>query len=287
MMSNTYQHQIVMPQQSIIYYSDEILNKYIEAFEINIRNLALDFSQVTFIDPFAITFVSGMIHLFHKHKRTVFYKPPINLKVKKYLSQIGFDSHFQLGKQIKGTTSIELMQLTSLNYTYIENLINLIDTNMNLSRGVKDSLKMSIQELLTNVFDHSQSKIGCFACAQYYPNKQLIRLCITDFGVGILATLKNKYNLNTHLDAIALSVEEGITCRKNSAGFGLSLIKKFIEINSGNLSILSGNGKINFSKDRINKNEFKKSFKGTIVNLEINADKDSFYSFTDEEEDIF
>jgi len=95
-----------------------------------------------------------------------------------------------MNKQIR-ETSIELRQLKALNPVYTEDLVNLIDHNMNLSRGVLDSIRLSLQELLTNVFDHSQSDIGCFVCAQVTPRSQLIRLSVTDLGICILKSLRN------------------------------------------------------------------------------------------------
>ncbi len=158
---------------------------------------------------------------------------------------------------------------------------------MRLSQGVKDSLKMSIQEILTNVFDHSKSATGCFICAQYYPAKMTIRLCITDFGVGILSNLRKKYGISTDIEAIKLSVKEGVTSRPQSAGFGLTNIRNFIKVNEGTLTIISGKGKVNFYSNKVESYNTTKGFEGTIVNLKINANKESFYFLTEEEEYLF
>ena len=47
----------------------------------------------------------------------------------------------------------------------------------------------------------------CFVCAQYYPAKMTIRFCIADFGIGILSTLREKYDIIHDIEAIKLAVK--------------------------------------------------------------------------------
>lgn len=280
--------EIVFPKLSTIAYADEITKNCADAQKSK-EPLTFIFEKTTFIDPFAITIIAGTIQYSLQIKeRKITYTPPKDKKLKNYLSQIGFSTFFHLNsKDIHKDTSVELVQLEVLKPFYIEKIIILIDSKMNLSKDMKNSLKMSLQEILTNVFDHSKSANGCFACAQYYPNKKLIRLCITDFGVGILTNLKSKYKVKTDIEAIEKSVEEGVTSRSQSAGFGLAHIRNFLKVNEGILTIISGRGKIEFYSSRIERYNITKGFNGTIVNLEINANKESLYFLTDEEKYIF
>lgn len=280
--------EIIFPKLSTIAYADKIIKSYVDAQKSK-GSLTFNFEKTTWMDPFAITAISGTIQCcLQAKKREITYVPSEDKKLRNYLSQIGFNTFFHLnGKDIHKDTSVELVQLTALNPLYIENLIILIDSKMRLSQGVKDSLKMSLQEILTNVFDHSKSEDGCFVCAQYYPAKTTIRLCITDFGVGILSNLGKKYGISNDIEAIKLSVKEGVTSRPQSAGFGLTNIRNFLKVNEGTLTIISGKGKVNFYSNKIESYNMSKGFEGTIVNLKINADKESFYFLTDKEEYIF
>lgn len=279
---------IIFPKLSTIAHADRTIKSCVDA-QRSTKPLSFIFEKTTFIDPFAITVIAGTIQCcLQTKKREITYVPPEYKKLKDYLSQIGFNRFFHLNSaDIHRDTSIELARLTALNPLYIENLIILIDSKMRLSQGVKDSLKMSLQEILTNVFDHSKSENGCFVCAQYYPVKKVIRLCVTDFGIGILANLKKKYRMSTDIEAIKKSVEEGVTSRPQSAGFGLTNIRNFLKVNEGTLTIISGRGKINFYSNKVESYNMTKGFEGTIVNLKINANKESFYFLTGEEEYIF
>lgn len=236
--------EIVFPKLSTIAYADTIIKSCVDAQKSK-GALTFNFKKTTWMDPFAITLITGTIQCCLQIKqKKITYVPPEDKKIKDYLSQIGFNTFFHLNsKDIHKDTTVELKQLTVLKPLYIESLIILIDSRMSLSQGVKDSLYMSMQEILTNVFDHSKSDNGCFVCAQYYPAKRIIRFCITDFGVGILSNLKEKYGVTTAIDAIQLSVKEGVTSRPQSAGFGLSHIRNFLKVNEGTLTIISGKGK--------------------------------------------
>ena len=280
--------QIIFPKLSTIAYADKIIQNCVDAQKRK-RQLTFNFANTTWMDPFAITVIAGAIQCCLQTKKAeITYIPPEDKKLKDYLSQIGFNAFFHLsGNDIHRDTTVEIKQLRALEPFYIDNLIVLIDSRMRLSQAVKDSLKMSIQEILTNVFDHSKSDSGCFICAQYYPAKRTIRLCITDFGVGILSTLRKKYRITSDIDAIKLSVQEGITSRPQSAGFGLTNIRNFLKVNEGTLTIISGKEKVNFYSNKCERYNMTKGFEGTIVNLKINADKESFYFLTSEEEYLF
>lgn len=213
--------------------------------------------------------------------------------MQEWLSGIGFLDFFQMDRIGARTreTSIALRQLEALNPIYIDNLVTLIEHNMHLSRGVRDSIRLSVQELLTNAFDHSRSDIGCFVCAQFTPKPRLIRLSVTDFGIGILRALrsvKEYSNLRSSHEAITLAVEEGVSSRKGRvAGIGLSHIRRFARVNQGTMTVISGDGKVNFYSKSIDPRPMPSEFKGTAIELKINADKEGFYFLTGERESLF
>ena len=90
-----------------------------------------------------------------------------------------------------------------------------------------------------------------------------------------------------------LAVQEWVTSRIGKpAGYGLSHINRFIEVNEGKMHILSGEGKVLWDYTGIRKLKGKKQtmhypFKGTIINLEINADEEGLYFLEEERDYIF
>ena len=77
-----------------------------------------------------------------------------------------------------------------MDYLLIEQILEVFSVSIRMTEGVKNSLALSLNELMTNAFDHSESERGCYVCAQSYPQKKTIRLCITDFGIGIRKSLQ-------------------------------------------------------------------------------------------------
>jgi anti-anti-sigma regulatory factor len=255
--------------------------------------ITFDLTSTEFITPFGVTVIAGTITKCLRSGKEIIYRPPRRAEVQEWLSSIGFLDFFQMdriGAQRRGT-GIELRQLRALDPIYIDNLVALIDHHMNLSGGVRDSIRLSVQELLTNAFDHSKSDIGCFVCAQFTPRRQLMRLSVTDFGIGILRALrsvKEYSNLRNSHEAITRAVEEGVSSRKGRvAGIGLSHIRRFARVNQGTMTVISGNGKVNFYSKSIEPRPMPSEFKGTAIELKINADKEGFYFLTGERESLF
>jgi hypothetical protein len=62
-----------------------------------------------------------------------------------------------------------------------------------------NSLSYSLRELIRNVFEHSGSDRMLY-CAQYWPAKQKVEVCILDRGVGIRQSLKLQHASKGHRD---------------------------------------------------------------------------------------
>ena len=252
-----------------------------------------DLEDVKFITPIGVTCLAGYIRKCQQLGKSVHYRRPENLDPRQYLSAIGFHSYFRLNDKHEESriTRTDLKQIYYIDIGYIEGLLEVLNHHMNLSPRMNYSIDFSLKELMTNVNDHSETPIGCFICSQYTPFSGLIRICITDFGIGIRQALRKspKYRkLRTSADAIKLAVEEGVSSRERRAqGLGLTLIRNFLRVNGGTLSITSENTKVNFYHNKTEVKPMKVPFNGTIVKLRINSDKDSLYFLKEEEDMLF
>ena len=77
--------------------------------------------------------------------------------------------------------------------------MEIIGEHVNLSGDLKGSLRMSLQELMTNVVDHSGTQ-NYYVCAWTYPRKKQLRLCIADLGIGIFINEYGNYELTANKD---------------------------------------------------------------------------------------
>ncbi|MDR3626496.1 MAG: hypothetical protein P4L45_06670 [Ignavibacteriaceae bacterium] len=264
------------------------------------KDILFDFSACSFSEPFAITLLVGAMLFSIKRGKVVTYLRSSNKKLEDYLNRIGFYAWGHgTGKEMKSTVKqVELRHLKGVEPLYTDNIITVLQHYLTLSQGVRGSLHLSLNELMTNTFDHSQTQMGCFVCAQAYKSRGTINICLTDFGRGILKSLStsDEYrHLKNSIDAIELSIQEGVSSRKNRlAGLGLTHIHRFLKINEGQIHIISGDGWVHWDYTngairQVRKKKLDTEFEGTIVNIIAKADGEGIYFLGSEnpEEDIF
>ena len=284
-------------------HSDELCRLYRKAFQAKEGTVIFDLSQTENIYPFGIILVTCTIQECLVRNKKCIYYPPSLKATKRFLASIGFNDFFAIPKEegLESEQNVQLMhknlqlrRRSKLDPVLINHLVEVFKHNLNLSLGIRGSLKLSLNETMTNAIDHSESESGYYICAQSYPNEKLLIVCIADRGIGILRSLKQvpQYSrLRSDCNAIVKSVEEGVTSREHAAGLGLNHILKFVRVNEGKVYIVSGEGKVlwDYSEGRehVKKSKNKQSFQGTIINIVINIDKEGRYFLIDEESPIF
>jgi hypothetical protein len=139
----------------------------------------------------------------------------------------------------------------------------------------------SIFEIFNNAVIHSESDLGIFACGQYFPRKKRLDFSIADLGIGIQCNLENHLGLKLPADqAIAWAMQGRNTTKTGTipGGLGLKLLREFIRLNQGRIQIVSNDGYWEQLPDGSTTTRlFRRSFPGTVVNIEINtADLSSY-----------
>lgn len=287
---------LTYPKRQSIALSRTLFRLYNRAIETNEKEVCLDLTKSESLTPFGVIMLTSTITACFSEGKKCRYLAPKSSKLQKFLRETGFNNFFNLeGKvgerDLIKTSRVQLRRCQGLDYQIIDRLIELFNYHLNLSDGVSGSLRMSLQEIITNVIDHSGVN-DYFVCAYSYPKKKLIRLCVADLGKGIFETLKGSPNykhLRNDYEAIRLATQEGVSSRKERAGLGLAHIKNFIKINEGQMCIISKEGKVfwKYDHNKIMNQKIEMPFNGTIVKLIINIDKSGYYFLTSESEYIF
>jgi len=264
---------IRFPKLLTIGWSHVLFKRCAEALAYH-GGVTLDFGDVEWAAPFGLTVVSVTLAKCLQQKKRVYYSPPTNAAFKDYLERIGFKYHFLSGQAVAHRkTSVELKQLRGLDPGCATAIVELISHDFPLSGDVKFGLKTHINELMTNGFDHSESTVGCYVCAQWYPTQKNLRISFADGGIGIFQSLKRSRlfpNINTDVEAIKLAVKPGITTREERrGGFGLDYIRRYVRNNNGTLTIISGEGKVNFYTNKVENKLEEIGFHGTVVDIKI------------------
>jgi len=152
--------------------------------------------------------------------------------------------------------------------------------NNHYEDGESNDFGTVISELLDNCYRHAQKSEGLFglACVQAWQRGNKGQLCIADTGIGI----RNALSLNTDYsgrlkreNACEMAVEYGVSGKlgKGHSGYGLALTKGVIELNRGNMLLISGNECFQSKAGVSSAFALKSSWNGTLIILEWNLDQ--------------
>lgn len=272
-----------------------LLSDFSESLAISSDKIIFDCERVQFIQPFCINLLSAMMLTHIKKGNTVFIKIPRNPAVSKYLEDLGFFEEFIINQEevscTPRSTSVALKRLESVDGTYLENITNWLHLNANIPLQVaQDLVSISLLEAINNVFDHSQSEIGCYISAQAYHRENRLILSILDLGIGFLNSLNTVYpDLKSDAEAISRAVMEGVSSKRmierRVRGVGLTNISGFLK-NRGEMIIISYKGYWKQKHDgTIETRTLSCLLPGTCVNLSI--DKQSILDIADLEEGVW
>ena len=109
------------------------------------------------------------------------------------------------------------------------------------AREFLPAMEWAINEVVDNIFLHSDTAVPGVICAQYFPQKHHLDIGICDMGRGIYASLSESQNLVNHSDALTKALMRGIT--RNSEigqGNGLAGSLDITQVNHGSFQIWTG-----------------------------------------------
>lgn len=131
---------------------------------------------------------------------------------------------------------------------------NLIIRQSNIQSNVAIGLKYMISETIDNITEHSDSDRG-FICAQAYPSKGYLDICIADRGVTLLGSYRKLADNEIESDIEAIKAANRGLSSKNlpdaeNRGYGIYTSKKML-INGlgGQYMIMSGGAVYMKSRD--------------------------------------
>lgn len=135
-------------------------------------------------------------------------------------------------------------------------------------------IEFCLNELLQNVFEHANSREGCFVVTRWYARSENVCIAVVDGGVGIPAALRRKSIAGLHKRSdqdvvIAAVTRKGITSREGAkqGGLGLKLLREAVTERGGKLFALSSTARVVFTPTaaRARKSPV---FRGTAIELD-------------------
>lgn len=254
--------------------------------------IILDFRGCNYIAPYGATlFAAYVLWLKETKRRKISVLSNKTSVAGNYLLQAGF---FELiGEPNSSPTETNLDRTVKL--TRIQSSKEI----PGFAKAVMDILKIedeelagavrySLIELLRNVVQHSASKVGGIAMAQYYPTTGLVEVCVADMGVGVKATINEAYpEIDNNLKALKFSTQPHVSrtfgpsvysSMKDNAGLGLFFIKQITSLSGGSFFFGSKDALVDIWGDKEGKQ--KKLYKmaraagwpGTFAYLQLRRD---------------
>jgi len=135
------------------------------------------------------------------------------------------------------------------------------------------AIKVALNELYFNVFDHANAKGNAFSFIRYDKEEGKILVAICDFGEGIARTLRKKY-VSFENDSIALEncIKVGISAQtqKYNKGFGLDNVASTLK-KGDMMRIVSNQALLHILDDKSNIKIFDLDFdfNGTLIYFEV------------------
>lgn len=133
-------------------------------------------------------------------------------------------------------------------FQIVSALVAFLNHRVECAPGVLQAFEWTVNEVMDNVIQHSQSEYGYVVCTA--TSGAHISVAIYDNGIGIMKSFKNsKYRFRSATDAIMAAMQEKTTSDpEKGQGNGLWGMSKLIKNNKGSLSILSSSASVMIDK---------------------------------------
>lgn len=262
--------------------------------------LDIDLRTMTFIEPSGVISLSNIVQWSRQHKSInvnflIDSKATSkNLKAMHYLSDCGFFANFGEEKVFKEPKlrrtmlALKTLETNHLNQWRQSDLMVWLQRQTGRSNDFS-AICVAIDEIFNNIADHSTENIGSIF-GQYYPKNHEIVIAISDFGIGIPSSLKNKFSgEKTDDEWIIEALKEGVSTQSvpQNRGAGLANIIRALTTNGvGSVTIMSNCGKVILKNNEIvDALTFDESYQGTFFELRIDTSNPALYD-SEEEEDF-
>lgn len=241
--------------------------------------------SIVSLDPMHIVLLSCIIENL-KEKDFLIWLKAVNKKLDHFINEnVAFKKYWEGGKgdhiDSPDSARLNLWRITDAGkegYSIsVENYFKTLFPEKDLS-----SLRTVLNELYFNVFDHADAKNNAFSYIYYDEHVHKIYIAVCDYGIGIAASLRKAYTLNSDGDALQMSLKSGISAKSqvHNKGFGLDVVisslgkdNSFRIVSNKGLLKLKGNTK----KPEYYNLDF--DFKGTLIYFDLSTDM-----FPDDEE---
>jgi hypothetical protein len=216
--------------------------------------LAVELSRVTFRQ---VRFTGDAAKLNYLSRLDLF-------KILKFEYQEQFTRHPEAGR------FVPLMRIGCSQdvHSAVSGICDMVARFLDNAKIFVPAMEWAVNEVVDNIVIHAQAKTPGFVGAQYYPEKEEIKIGIVDGGLGIRATLAERYRFTKDFEAIEKAIERGVTRNLEvGQGNGLAGTVEIAQLNEGEIAIYSGMGSFESKSKSSTFSKMQSRFDGTIVSM--------------------
>ncbi len=278
------------------YYFEEIISA---GDTLSTQIDTLDMSRLTFIEPYSMVslLLLGRNYLRSTGEKIKLINIPLNIN--QYLTRMDFfNYHFfevpeYLNEKLmlkRSAFSKRVIEITEIpnkereSVRVISDVISVFRKRAShilkfwIADHITDYFVTVISELCQNIFEHSLGS-GYIAMQTYTVGQEnIVRLVISDSGIGILKSFENKTEIQykTPAELLEMNLTTPISS-KREFGYGLCQVNTIIEKLKGTIFIRSDNSSVSFvyHKKKHNLSSFLKNdltfFPGTQITISLSS----------------
>jgi anti-sigma regulatory factor (Ser/Thr protein kinase) len=295
------------------HFGRDTLNSFFKKLEENLNAPAIlvDCTTLNYSYPSGMLVAGSKMRKWIKHRREnglITKKKGYNSdkKVHGYLRHLGFFDFIGMGEgnlvgEASGSmtylpiTKIEKpiidLQVQDVKEWYDE-IISQIRRFVNLLSGTNEYTEenklyhYALREIVRNVFEHSLAD-ECYLCGQRWADGR-VEVAVIDEGVGISASLKRSFEIESEIDALRKAIKPGVSSTTkiaeadniyDNSGFGLYVLEQLVS-SFGWFMLGSGSAKI-VSQGKVMR-EQELNFDGTYIGLRLNSTPRQFSGILDD-----
>lgn len=257
-------------------------------------DVLFDFSQCRDLSPQAIAYLGGLARLVLRSRGVATFDwDTCRPRVLKELQDSGFPAWFSGPSGVPDPHAIPYREDDGGDPSKVFRYLSeawLGQDWILITPALREALVLIVLEIYLNAFEHGHSPVGVITCGQHQVEKRRLRLTVMDFGVGIPSNVR-RFTSRPALrasTAMKWAFEQGTTTNPvggRPRGMGLDLLKEFVRLNHGALTVLSHDGIASFKGGTpprfINR---QLPFRGTLVDIVLRCDE-TYYALASEMRD--
>jgi hypothetical protein len=217
--------------------------------------VVIDFSQLGFIKPAGVTFLSNLIlWLQSRNVQVEFDGHTRNNAALRFLDDSRFFER-HLGAPLNDTASVRNTTLPLKDVHHQDSfawvrqtMVPWLANALNVTRPSLYTFQTCVSEMFNNIKDHSSREIGS-VFAQHFPNMHRVGISVADFGRGIPVSVRSVQPGLSDNDSIKRAVQRNFTAHSTpgNQGAGLDyLLQTAVINNGGTVTIYSLTGAVHF-----------------------------------------